>query len=406
MACIADIPTADAAADDDEEEPEDEAAGQVDIFSLAVILASGDDIPGSPSRAAAAEPEMLSSKSKRKSSAIARLVGKGKARFEGQSLPLGELIGTGQRPVLLLLLRQFGCMLCRRCVGHVIKIYPRLEELGIRVIAVGTGPPDAAQKFAQETNFPGRIVTDPSRAIYRAFNCKRGLRLCMGKRTLAAAKMARAEGYSQGAAAGDLYQLGGVFLLSRDDGILYQHISMFAGDSADLRDMLMAAESHVLQHTDFDPWSNVYALRLERRMMRQSMQRTMSVMALEASAASSVSASDISAVQTLDVRVTHMVRESVISFDAITGRIMAAALRDPELPPFERCCATRSARPTTSAPRCRCLSTCSATARRAGSPIRSSSSSRTRAARAPAPPRAAAAASGRACAAAATARSS
>jgi hypothetical protein len=309
MACIADIPTAGGAADDDEEEPEDESTGQVDIFSLNVVLATGDDIPGSPSRNAP-EPEMLNAKSKRKSSAIARFVGKGKVRFEGQSMPLGELIPTGQRPVLLLLLRQFGCMLCRRCVGHVIKIYPRLEELGIRVIAVGTGPPDAALKFAQETNFPGRIVTDQSRAIYRAFNCKRGLRLCMGKRTLAAAKLARAEGYSQGAAAGDLYQLGGVFLLSRDDGILYQHISRFAGDSADLRDMLMAAESHVLQHTDFDPWSNVYALRLERRMMRQSMQRSISVMALEASAASSVSASDISAVQTLDVRhLAHGARE-------------------------------------------------------------------------------------------------
>lgn len=332
MACIADIPTADAAAAEDDEEADDETAGQVDIYSLAVILAAGDDIPGSPSRS---EPEMLKSNSKRKSSAITRLIGKGKPRFEGQSMPLGDLIGTGQRPVLLLLLRQFGCMLCRRCVGHVIKIYPRLEELGIRVIAVGTGQPEAALKFAQETNFPGRIVTDPSRALYRAFNCKRGLRLCMGKRTLAAAKMARAEGYSQGAAAGDLYQLGGVFLLSRDDGILFQHISMFAGDSADLREMLTAAESHVLQHTEFDPWSNIYALRLERRMMRQSIQRTMSVVALDSSAATSVSANDISAVQSLDSRHSHMVRESVVGFEAITGRIMAAALRDPELAPFD-----------------------------------------------------------------------
>jgi hypothetical protein len=36
----------------------------------------------------------------------------------------------------------------RACsVGHIIKIYTRLEELGVRVVAVGTGNPDAAKRF-------------------------------------------------------------------------------------------------------------------------------------------------------------------------------------------------------------------------------------------------------------------
>lgn len=32
-------------------------------------------------------------------------------------------------------------------VGHIIRIYPRLEELGVRVIACSTGNAEAARKF-------------------------------------------------------------------------------------------------------------------------------------------------------------------------------------------------------------------------------------------------------------------
>ena len=347
MACIADMDPKLADDDDDEPEPDDDdadAAGQVDIFSLPVTLAAGDEPPPSSASASSSSESSsggplggtvedlgaLSRQAKRKSTGF---LGRRKnTRADDATVPLGDLI-SGTRPVLLLLLRQFGCMLCRRSVGHVVKIYPRLEELGVQVIAVGTGQPEAAAKFKSETNFPGRIVTDPTRTLYRAFNCKRGIRLCLGKRTLAAARLARNEGYEQGPSNGDLYQLGGVFLLTRQDGILFQHIAMFAGDSADLREMLNAAEQHLLQHAEYDPWSNIYALRLERRMLRESMARDVRSGSFDT--LTSVSMTDVSAVAALDVRRDRVVRESVLSYDPLVGRIMAAALREPDLPPFE-----------------------------------------------------------------------
>jgi tRNA A-37 threonylcarbamoyl transferase component Bud32/peroxiredoxin len=343
MACIADMDPK-LADDDDEPELDDadaDAAGQVDIFSLLVTLAAGDEPPppsssSSPSSGAplgggtVEDLGALSRQSKRKSTGF---LGRRKnTRADDATVPLGDLI-SGTRPVLLLLLRQFGCMLCRRSVGHVVKIYPRLEELGVQVIAVGTGQPEAAAKFKSETNFPGRIVTDPTRTLYRAFNCKRGIRLCLGKRTLAAARLARNEGYEQGPSNGDLYQLGGVFLLTRQDGVLFQHIATFAGDSADLREMLDAAEQHLLQHAEYDPWSNIYALRLERRMLRESIARSMRSGSFDT--LTSVAMTDVSAIAALDVRRDRLIRKSVLSYDPLVGRIMAAALREPDLPPFE-----------------------------------------------------------------------
>jgi peroxiredoxin len=45
----------------------------------------------------------------------------------------------------------------------------------VRVVAVGTGTPDAAKRFAIESKFPGLILSDQSRKLYKAFNCRRGL---------------------------------------------------------------------------------------------------------------------------------------------------------------------------------------------------------------------------------------
>ena len=49
-------------------------------------------------------------------------------------------------------------------------------------------------------------------------------------------------------------QLGGTFLITRSDGILFGHSSRFAGDLADLRAMLVAAETHALTRRSVDDW--------------------------------------------------------------------------------------------------------------------------------------------------------
>ena len=78
-------------------------------------------------------------------------------------------------------------------------------------MAVGSGTPAMAKgfclcslpAFVTETQFPGALYVDPKRAIYEALDCKRGLKFVLSKQTLAAAKQARGEGFSQGKKAGD-----------------------------------------------------------------------------------------------------------------------------------------------------------------------------------------------------------
>jgi hypothetical protein len=46
------------------------------------------------------------------------------------------------------------------------------------------------------------------------------------------------ERYSQGKSSGDVLQLGGVFIISQKEGILYQHLEQFAGDHVDTQELV------------------------------------------------------------------------------------------------------------------------------------------------------------------------
>ncbi len=99
-----------------------------------------------------------------------------------------------------------------------------------------------AKAFIAETGFSGDLYVDQKRLLYAALDCKRGLKYVATKKTLAAGKQARNEGYAQGKKAGDALQLGGTFVLSRSKGVVFEHQDQFAGEEVPTDQVLQAIE--------------------------------------------------------------------------------------------------------------------------------------------------------------------
>jgi hypothetical protein len=121
-------------------------------------------------------------------------------------------------------------MLCRKSASELTQIKPVLDQLGVKLVAIGSGTPAMAKNFVEEFKFAGEIYTDESRKIYNDFQCKRGWSKAMfNKKTLKFIKTAFTEGYAQGKTQGDLTQLGGTFVL---DGmrVVFEYLEKYAGD--------------------------------------------------------------------------------------------------------------------------------------------------------------------------------
>lgn len=99
-----------------------------------------------------------------------------------------------------------------------------------------------AKAFAEQFNFAGKLLVDPSRAVYEALKCKRGAGAAINFKMLKAAKRAYAEGYRQGKTQGDGLQLGGVFVFRKDEGIVWSYLEEYAGDHPPLEDIVKAVE--------------------------------------------------------------------------------------------------------------------------------------------------------------------
>jgi len=121
-------------------------------------------------------------------------------------------------------------------------IKPDLDASGVGLVAIGSGTPLMAKTFQKEFNFPGEIFVDQKREIYKALGCNRGATYVLNTKALKAIKNTFSEGYSQGKTQGDSLQLGGTFVISLKEGILYEHQEQFAGDYVDVGELVTACK--------------------------------------------------------------------------------------------------------------------------------------------------------------------
>ncbi|MFA5909665.1 MAG: SelL-related redox protein [Vicinamibacterales bacterium] len=89
-----------------------------------------------------------------------------------QGSPLRGLPATA--PVLVVLLRSFGCTFCREAMADVAAVKPQLDAAGVRVAFIHGAPPDeAAPWFARYGLADVVHVSDPGLEHYRAFGLGR-----------------------------------------------------------------------------------------------------------------------------------------------------------------------------------------------------------------------------------------
>ncbi|HTR50122.1 MAG TPA: peroxiredoxin-like family protein [Kofleriaceae bacterium] len=108
-----------------------------------------------------------------------------------------------------------------------------IRAAGAELYVIGNGTPNFIAGFRDTTGFTGTMLTDPSLAVYRAAELRRGLRTFVSLGAAARTVGALARGFRQGRTQGDALQQGGVLVIARDGRVLWQHISESPGDNAD-----------------------------------------------------------------------------------------------------------------------------------------------------------------------------
>lgn len=151
--------------------------------------------------------------------------------LDGSRVQLDDILSLGDL-VLVVLLRQFGCNMCRRTAAELAQNFDNFAHLGIKLVAVGNGSTDAATKFAADVNFRGKLFVDPTLSVYKALNCHRGSwrTVLFNGTTFKKFFSALSAGYRPKELQGDQLQLGGAFLVRRQRQIVYAMCEEFAGD--------------------------------------------------------------------------------------------------------------------------------------------------------------------------------
>lgn len=153
----------------------------------------------------------------------------------------------GERPVAQIFLRQFGCLFCHQMVAAVLGAAPAIARAGGHVVLLGCGTPEQAARFAHDKGLPQGSVAlfaDPTRETYETASLERGYgKTFFNGPSRRAYVRARAEGHRITGIAGDVAQLGGVFVIAPPANLLYAHRSRFAGDHPDPEAIVAAFRS-------------------------------------------------------------------------------------------------------------------------------------------------------------------
>ena len=116
----------------------------------------------------------------------------------------------------------------------------QIRAAGAEVFVIGNGAPMFIEGFREETGWAGPLYTDPSLAVYRAAELKRGVMSTLDPRGLGNVIRARRRGNTQGKTQGDAWQQGGVLVIGPGGDVRWHHVSDRAGDNASTREILDA----------------------------------------------------------------------------------------------------------------------------------------------------------------------
>ncbi|XP_030642979.1 prostamide/prostaglandin F synthase-like [Chanos chanos] len=144
----------------------------------------------------------------------------------GETLMLGKYLGRGEK-ILLVLIRQFSCLLCRIHLNDLQTKQAALDAHGVRVVVVSFGCQEGALHWLKETGCQYDLLLDPHRNIYTLFGLGASLTrvLNFNNMLLYADYILSDHEFPRPLPSiqDDMFQLGGDFVLDEQGKVMFSH---------------------------------------------------------------------------------------------------------------------------------------------------------------------------------------
>jgi peroxiredoxin len=139
---------------------------------------------------------------------------------DGVPVRLGEL--WAERPLVLVHLRHFGCILCRRFAEDLREAWPRFGAAGVQLVAVGTGGMHYAAEFVASREIPFPVLVDKHLVSHDVIGVRSGHPLgLLRPAVLLAGAQAVAAGHKQGRTGPHPFVFGAAHVIARGGTLRY-----------------------------------------------------------------------------------------------------------------------------------------------------------------------------------------
>jgi peroxiredoxin len=125
-------------------------------------------------------------------------------------------------------------MFCREYVVQLRDSYEEIRRRNARLVVIGSGRAEFARAFREDQRLTFDLWVDPEMKAYRAAGLRRGAFQAVSWRTPGHLWRALRKGFRQGRTRGDMWQLGGTFVITPKGEVRYAHIDREAGDHPSL----------------------------------------------------------------------------------------------------------------------------------------------------------------------------
>jgi peroxiredoxin len=134
-------------------------------------------------------------------------------------------------------------MFCRQQVAGLSRRMPEIERRGGTLVVVGPAEPALIAGFREVTGYTGALFVDPTRRGFKTGGLVHGRASTYHPLAVLKGIRAMAQGFRQGARQGDVLQQGGTFVLGPGNRVRYEWRDRYAGDNADLDEVVEAIPS-------------------------------------------------------------------------------------------------------------------------------------------------------------------
>ena len=160
-----------------------------------------------------------------------------------------RLSDWGARPIVLIFLRHLACLPCQAHLVEVRGCYQEILRLGAEVVVVSFEPVERLPAYRRLHGWPFPVVSDPSRAAYRAFGLgSAGWGGLLKPRVAIRYAQLMLQGFRPRPSDTDVHQLGGDFVLDARRRVVYASRSNDPADRPPASALVSAVAAAAARH--------------------------------------------------------------------------------------------------------------------------------------------------------------